>query len=221
MAKEEDLEKDEQGEEEGSEEESSDASSSDESEAAEKDETAEEKADEQGEESQDDAEEEKVEAKEESDEGNDEEETEQDEAKEEEEEGETWTPPTQLGHKRFVYAAYLAGGIVIAFVATKIVDLAWTRLGQWKPDFGEPRDEIVAPLAAVIGALVALRYWRDQKVRKLAEEVAEELTKVTWPSRKEVTNSTTVVILATAFATIFFFLMDKFWSFVTNLVYGS
>jgi len=220
MAKEEDLEKDEQGEEEGSEEESSDASSSDESEAAEKDETAEEKADEQGEESQDDAEEEKVEAKEESDEGNDEEETEQDEAKEEEE-GETWTPPTQLGHKRFVYAAYLAGGIVIAFVATKIVDLAWTRLGQWKPDFGEPRDEIVAPLAAVIGALVALRYWRDQKVRKLAEEVAEELTKVTWPSRKEVTNSTTVVILATAFATIFFFLMDKFWSFVTNLVYGS
>ena len=162
MAKEEDLEKDEQGEEEGSEEESSDASSSDESEAAEKDETAEEKADEQGEESQDDAEEEKVEAKEESDEGNDEEETEQDEAKEEEE-GETWTPPTQLGHKRFVYAAYLAGGIVIAFVATKIVDLAWTRLGQWKPDFGEPRDEIVAPLAAVIGALVALRYWRDRR----------------------------------------------------------
>lgn len=129
--------------------------------------------------------------------------------------------PVQLGYKRFVYGAYLAGGIIVAFLATKIVDLAWTRLGQWKPDFGEPRDEIVAPLAAVIGAGVAYKYWRDEKIRKLAEEVAEELTKVTWPGRKEVTTSTAVVIFATAFATTFFFLMDKFWSFVTNLVYGS
>lgn len=129
--------------------------------------------------------------------------------------------PTQLGHKRFVYAAYLAGGLAAAFVAAKVLDLAWLRLEAWKPAFGEPKDEITAPVGAVIGALVAWRYWRDQKIRKLAEETAEELTKVTWPTRKEVTNSTTVVIVATAFATVFFFLMDKFWSFVTNLVYGS
>jgi len=36
-----------------------------------------------------------------------------------------------------------------------------------------------------------------------------------------VTSSTAVVIVATMFATVFFFLMDKFWSFVTNLVYGT
>ena len=205
MAKDEDLEKDERDEEEAPEGEgSSDASTEEHDE-----ESRPEEADEQAE---------KEEPKEEA--AEEEEEETKDEASQEQEE-ETWTPPTQLGHKRFVYAAYLAGGIIVAFLATKAVDLAWTRLGQWKPEFGEPRDEIVAPLAAVIGALVALRYWRDQKVRKLAEEVAEELTKVTWPSRKEVTGSTTVVILATAFATIFFFLMDKFWSFVTNLVYGS
>lgn len=208
MAKDEDLEKDERDEEEAPEGEGS----SDEASTEEHDEES------SAEEGQAKEEvEEKEETKEEA--GEEEEEETKDEASQEQEE--TWTPPTQLGHKRFVYAAYLAGGILVAFLATKAVDLAWTRLGQWKPDFGEPRDEIVAPLAAVIGALVALRYWRDQKVRKLAEEVAEELTKVTWPSRKEVTSSTTVVILATAFATIFFFLMDKFWSFVTNLVYGS
>lgn len=148
-------------------------------------------------------------------------EEEEKENKEEDKEEETYVAPTQLGHKRFVYAAYLAGGILIAFVATKLIDLAWLRLEAWKPSFGEPKEEIAAPVSAVIGGLVAWKYWRDQKVRKLAEEVAEELTKVTWPTRKEVTNSTTVVIIATMFATVFFFLMDKFWSFVTNLVYGS
>ncbi len=148
-------------------------------------------------------------------------EEEETESKETEKEEETYVAPTQLGHKRFVYAAYLAGGILIAFIATKLIDLAWLRLEAWKPSFGEPKDEITAPVSAVVGAVVAYKYWRDQKVRKLAEEVAEELTKVTWPTRKEVTNSTTVVIIATMFATVFFFLMDKFWSFVTNLVYGS
>ena len=99
--------------------------------------------------------------------------------------------------------------------------MAWLRLEAWKPSFGEPKEELIAIGSVVIAALVTLKYWRDQKIRKLAEEVAEELTKVTWPTRKEVTNSTTVVIIATMFATVFFFLMDKFWSFVTNLVYGS
>jgi preprotein translocase subunit SecE len=150
-----------------------------------------------------------------------EQEAEREDATEKQQEEQHDVAPTQLGHKRFVYAAYLAGGILVAFISTKLVDLAWTRLGQWKPEFGEPKDEITAPLSAVIGAIVALKYWRDQKVRKLAEEVAEELTKVTWPTRKEVTSSTAVVIVATMFATVFFFLMDKFWSFVTNLVYGS
>jgi preprotein translocase subunit SecE len=52
-------------------------------------------------------------------------------------------------------------------------------------------------------------------------EVASELSKVTWPSKKEVTNSTLVVIAAGTFATVFLALLDRFWGFVTNLVYGT
>jgi len=44
---------------------------------------------------------------------------------------------------------------------------------------------------------------------------------VTWPSKDEVVNSTAVVIVATVFSTVFFALMDRFWSFLTNLVYGT
>lgn len=129
--------------------------------------------------------------------------------------------PVQLGHRRFVYAAYFAGAIAVAFFCSKAIDGGWTRLGLWKPTFGEPHDEIVMPASAVIGGLVAIYYWRDNKTRGLAEEVAEELAKVTWPNKEQVTNGTAVVIVTTLFATIFFALMDRFWGFVTNLVYGS
>ena len=129
--------------------------------------------------------------------------------------------PAQLGTKRFVYAAYFAGAIGAAFLLSKIGTFAWQKASLWKPAIGEPHDEVVMPAAAVIGGLLALYYWKNTRSRQLAEEVASELSKVTWPSKKEVTNSTTVVIVTTAFATLFFALMDRFWGFVTNLVYGT
>ena len=129
--------------------------------------------------------------------------------------------PTQLGTRRFVYAFYFAGGITGAFLFSKVVNLVWTRLSLWKPAFGEPHDEVVMPIAAVVGTLVAVYYWRDQEARTLVEEVASELSKVTWPTRQDVINSTFVVIITTLVATTFFALMDRFWGFVTNLVYGA
>ena len=129
--------------------------------------------------------------------------------------------PVQLGYKRFVYAAYFAGAIAVAFFIAKAGDAAWMRLGLWKPAFGEPHDEIVMPAAAVIGGLTAFYFWRDARTRELAEEVAQELAKVTWPTKEQVTNGTAVVVVTTLFATLFFALMDRFWGFVTNLVYGS
>jgi preprotein translocase subunit SecE len=129
--------------------------------------------------------------------------------------------PTQLGTRRFVYAAYFAAGITVAFLLSKVVSLVWTRLALYKPAFGEPHDEVVMPIAALVGTLVAVYYWRDQSTRTLVEEVASELSKVTWPTRQDVVNSTFVVIVTTLVATTFFALMDRFWGFVTNLVYGA
>jgi preprotein translocase subunit SecE len=129
--------------------------------------------------------------------------------------------PAQLGFRRFVYAAYFAGGIAIAFFLDRIVSASWARLAQWKPMLGEPRDEIVLPVSALVGVVAAFYYWRRTRARKLAEEVAEELSKVTWPDRDEVTSSTFVVIVATLVSTVFFALMDRFWGFLTNLVYGT
>jgi preprotein translocase subunit SecE len=76
-------------------------------------------------------------------------------------------------------------------------------------------------IGAVAGVAAAVYAYRRPDVRTWTNEVAAELAKVTWPSKKEVTNSTMVVIATGAFATIFLALLDRFWGFVTNLVYGS
>jgi preprotein translocase subunit SecE len=129
--------------------------------------------------------------------------------------------PTQLGTRRFVYAAYFAGAIGIAFIFSKVIDFAWLKMQSYKPAIGDPRDDIVTPLAGIVGAGAAVYYWYRTRARELAEQVATEMSKVTWPSRAEVTNGTVVVILTTVVSTVFFALMDKFWSFITNLVYGG
>jgi preprotein translocase subunit SecE len=129
--------------------------------------------------------------------------------------------PTQMGTQRFVYAAYFAGAITIAFLVSKLLGFAWLKLQAYKPMIGEPRDDIVMPVSALVGAVAALYYWYRTRARQLAEEVATEMSKVTWPTRTEVTNGTVVVIVTTIVSTVFFALMDKFWGFVTNLVYGG
>jgi preprotein translocase subunit SecE len=128
--------------------------------------------------------------------------------------------PLQLGYTRFVYAAYMGGAMLVAFLVAKLGHLAWYRLGQWKPEIGEPTDEILYIASGIVGVATALYYWRKPESRHYANEVAEELSKVTWPSRKEVTNSTAVVLFYTLFATVFFALMDQFWKYVTDKIYS-
>ena len=129
-------------------------------------------------------------------------------------------PPAQLGERRFVYGAYFAGGIAVAFLMSKVLHNVWLKLATFKPAVGEPRDDVLFLLSGGVGIAAAFYYWRRTRARQLAEEVAQELSKVTWPSKQEVTSSTAVVIVTTAVATVFFALMDRFWAFVTNFVYG-
>lgn len=47
-----------------------------------------------------------------------------------------------------------------------------------------------------------------KKIVQFIKEVKNELKKVTWPGRKEVINSTIVVLIATAILTIFLYMVD-------------
>ncbi len=69
--------------------------------------------------------------------------------------------------------------------------------------------------------VLVLRAYRRPDIRTWTDEVASELAKVKWPTRKEVSNSTVIVIAASTVATLYLALLDRLWAFVTNIVYGD
>jgi preprotein translocase subunit SecE len=144
---------------------------------------------------------------------------------------ETDGTPADLGATKYVHAAFFAAGILVAYLSGKLLALVWGRLAEW-PDavaaipallsVGEARRGTYTMLVGVlIGILAVVQTYRRATIRKWADEVALELSKVTWPDKENVTNGTIVVIVGSAVAAVYVALLDRVWIFVTNLIYGS
>lgn len=58
-----------------------------------------------------------------------------------------------------------------------------------------------------------------QRMMDFFKEVAREMKKVSWPSRKELVNYTAVVLATVAFFTVFFALVDLGISKLIRLVF--
>ncbi len=136
-----------------------------------------------------------------------------------------------LGASKYVHAAFFAVGILAAFLGSKMFGGAWTRLTEWPAAvralpqlvaFSEEQRETYCLVAgAVLGAVGVLQAYRREGVRTWADEVATELSKVSWPNREAVMNGTVVVIVASAIAAVYVAVLDKFWMFLTTWVYGA
>jgi preprotein translocase subunit SecE len=136
-----------------------------------------------------------------------------------------------FGSERYVHAAFFLAGILAAFIASKSLVLGWNTLAGWPAavravpqlvSFSEEqRDSYALVAGAVVGTLSIVQSYRKESVRTWANEVAAELSKVTWPTREDVLNGTLVVVVASALATVYVTLLDRIWSFLTTLVYGA
>lgn len=139
--------------------------------------------------------------------------------------------PTQLGAARYVMAGFFTSAIAVAYVLGRMVSAGWNKLAStqsivdkagWLTYIGEEGRETWGTLAGGLIAAGILAYvYRRQDIRTWVNEAAAELAKVTWPNKKEVTNGTVVVVVASIIATIYLALLDRFWGFVTDLVYRA
>lgn len=136
-----------------------------------------------------------------------------------------------FGSERYVHAAFFVAGILVAYLASKTLVLCWNQLSGWPAAVRavpqlvsfteEQRDSYALIAGAGIGTLTVIQSYRKEHVRTWANEVAAELTKVTWPTREAVLNGTVVVVVASALATVYVTILDRIWSFLTTLVYGA
>ncbi len=139
----------------------------------------------------------------------------------------------QMGVQRYVMAGFFGFWIVVSYIIGRALESLWAEVAtrQWWLENAPwlssveaegtltSRANIALLIGVVIGGGIVLRYYRDADTRTYADEVAEQLGKVKWPTRKQVGNNTVVVIVSTAILTIYLTLLDQFWSFVTNLIY--
>jgi preprotein translocase subunit SecE len=136
-----------------------------------------------------------------------------------------------LGATRYVHAAFFVAAIIGAYIMGKMLGMAWGAIAEWPAAvravpqlvaYGEEqREGICLGAGAALGTLAVIQSYRKPSVRAWADDVAGELSRVTWPSRETVMNGTIVVVLASAIATVYVTILDRFWSFVTTLVYGA
>jgi preprotein translocase subunit SecE len=136
-----------------------------------------------------------------------------------------------LGATKYVHAAFFGAGILAAYLSGKLMLTAWNILADWPEavrrvpqliQYGEDeRGTITLGVGAVLGVILVAYYYRRETVRAWAGEVASELSRVTWPNKETVTNGTMVVIVASLVATVYVALLDRFWGYLTNLVYGA
>jgi len=55
---------------------------------------------------------------------------------------------------------------------------------------------------------------------QFSREVRQEIAKVTWPTRKETTVTTAMVMVMVVICAIFFLLIDQFFAMAVRLVLG-
>jgi preprotein translocase subunit SecE len=113
-----------------------------------------------------------------------------------------------------VHLMYLVGVIVLFYILQWSVDWVWGYFGT------APSETILAIGAGIIATVVGVSMYRSDKYYGLANEVATELKKVTWPTAKEVRAATMVVIVMAIISAVILGLFDFVWSNLTELVYG-
>lgn len=119
-----------------------------------------------------------------------------------------------LGLERWVQFAFVVTALITFFLTDKLITFVWSF-------FAEPRSAIVTGAAAIVGLLTGFGLYRHPRVKTMADEVAGELSKVSWPSRQETWRNTLVTIITSIIAAVYLGLFDTLWSTFTDLIYAT
>jgi preprotein translocase subunit SecE len=116
-----------------------------------------------------------------------------------------------------VHLMFLCGAVFLFYILQWTIDWIWGYISLHTL----PSEFKITLISAGITLVAGIVLYRSDKYYGIANEIAGELKKVTWPSAKEVRSSTVVVIvMSIIMAVILGFVYDGIWSNLTELVYG-
>ncbi len=114
---------------------------------------------------------------------------------------------------KWTHMMFALAGLILAWLLYKSGEWGWSY-------FAKPNGSILGFAAVVLASSVTYVAWRNEELFTLANEVAGELRKVTWPSRQETMHSTLIVMVTTIVASLILGMFDGMWSWFTRQLYG-
>jgi len=100
------------------------------------------------------------------------------------------------------------GAVALAVLLVLTVEWIWGY-------FAKPPELGVYGIGVGLAAVATLFAFKNRALIESAEDVVVELEKVTWPSRKETSVNTVVVLVTVTVAALILSTFDGIWSYVT------
>jgi preprotein translocase subunit SecE len=110
-----------------------------------------------------------------------------------------------MGPNKVVHMMFAVGALLAAFLLSKAGEWVWSY-------FSKPNDLVINGIALLVAAGAAYVAYRNERVFAAATEVTRELEKVTWPTRKETSAATIVVIVTVAISALVLSGFDMVWA---------
>ena len=112
-------------------------------------------------------------------------------------------------HQKWVNLSYLAVaalfGYIVFFFGLRIA-------GTWDLEARVRNiDLIIRVLSIVFGALLFLVLYKNEKSNQFMNEVVVELSRVTWPTQKETSSATFIVIIMVLISGVVLGFLDYVW----------
>ena len=114
-----------------------------------------------------------------------------------------------MGANKFIHLTFALAGLLAAFVLAQTADWVWSY-------FSKPNDLIVNGFALLVAATAAYVAYRNERVFATVHDITRELEKVSWPTRKETSAATVVVLVTVAISAVILSGFDAIWAFFTN-----
>lgn len=119
-------------------------------------------------------------------------------------------------HQKWVNVSYLVLAILFGYTVFSIAGkavAAYDLEAQFKSI-----DLILRGVSAVAGALLFLGLYRNDRANQFMNEVVVELSRVTWPSQKDTSSATMIVIVMVVISGMVLGLLDYFWTQIMKWV---
>ena len=112
-------------------------------------------------------------------------------------------------HQKWVNLSYLAVAILFGYL---VFSLTGKLVGAYDLETRIRSIDLFMRVGSVVaGALLFIGLYRNEKANEFMNEVVSELSKVAWPTEKETSSATMIVIVMVVISGIVLGLLDYFW----------